>query len=42
MRLYVTYLRQKIEPDPSQPRYILTERGHGYRFREMEQAGPRR
>jgi two-component system KDP operon response regulator KdpE len=42
VRLYVTYLRQKIEPDPSQPRYILTERGHGYRFRELEQAGPRR
>ncbi len=32
MRLYVTYLRQKIEPDPAHPRYILTERGTGYRF----------
>jgi two-component system KDP operon response regulator KdpE len=32
VRLYVTYLRQKIEPDPSNPRYILTERGTGYRF----------
>jgi DNA-binding response OmpR family regulator len=32
LRLYVTYLRQKIEPDPSYPRYILTERGVGYRF----------
>ena len=32
LRLYVTYLRQKIEPDPSHPRYILTERGVGYRF----------
>ncbi|MBN1180287.1 MAG: response regulator transcription factor [Anaerolineae bacterium] len=32
LRLYVTYLRQKIEPDPSNPRYILTERGVGYRF----------
>lgn len=36
VRLYVTYLRQKIEPDPSSPRYILTERGMGYRFRELE------
>ncbi|MBN1955504.1 MAG: response regulator transcription factor [Anaerolineae bacterium] len=32
LRLYVTYLRKKIEPDPSNPRYILTERGVGYRF----------
>jgi two-component system KDP operon response regulator KdpE len=32
LRLYITYLRQKIEPDPAQPRYILTERGVGYRF----------
>jgi len=32
LRLYVTYLRQKIEPDPSHPRYIFNERGVGYRF----------
>jgi two-component system KDP operon response regulator KdpE len=32
LRLYINYLRQKIEPDPSSPRYILTERGIGYRF----------
>ncbi|MCP4543118.1 MAG: response regulator transcription factor [Chloroflexi bacterium] len=32
LRLYTTYLRQKIEPDLSNPRYILTERGVGYRF----------
>jgi DNA-binding response OmpR family regulator len=32
LRLYVTYLRQKIEPDPSTPRYIFNERGIGYRF----------
>jgi two-component system KDP operon response regulator KdpE len=32
LRLYVTYLRQKIEPDPSNPKYIFNERGVGYRF----------
>ena len=32
VRLYVTYLRKKIEPEPPHPRYILTERGLGYRF----------
>jgi len=42
LRLYITYLRQKIEPDPANPQYILTERGVGYRFvdlkRQQEQA----
>lgn len=32
VRLYVNYLREKIEEDPSNPRYIMTERGVGYRF----------
>lgn len=32
LRLYITYLRQKIEEDTSDPQYILTERGIGYRF----------
>ncbi len=35
VRLYITYLRQKIEKDPKKPKYILGERGLGYRFREI-------
>ncbi|MBN1220726.1 MAG: response regulator transcription factor [Anaerolineae bacterium] len=37
VRLYITYLRQKIEPDPANPRYISTERGIGYRFVNFRQ-----
>ncbi len=32
VRLYINYLRQKLENDPANPIYILTERGLGYRF----------
>src|SRR5512135_64228 len=32
VRLYINYLRQKLEEDPANPKYILTERGVGYRF----------
>ncbi len=33
LRTYVRSLRQKLEPDPGQPHYILTETGIGYRLR---------
>jgi two-component system KDP operon response regulator KdpE len=32
LRVYVTHLRQKIEPDPTKPSLIKTESGIGYRF----------
>jgi two-component system, OmpR family, KDP operon response regulator KdpE len=32
LRVYVQHLRQKIEADPSQPKYLLTETGIGYRL----------
>jgi two-component system KDP operon response regulator KdpE len=39
VRLYVNYLREKIEEDPSDPKYILTERGVGYRFVDFRRDG---
>ena len=33
--LYITYLRRKIEEDPKHPKYILSERGIGYWFKEF-------
>jgi len=32
LRVYVAGLRRKLEPDPSRPRYLITEPGMGYRF----------
>jgi two-component system, OmpR family, KDP operon response regulator KdpE len=36
LRVYVRQLRNKIEPDPARPRYILTETGIGYRLKAPE------
>jgi len=33
LKVYIHHLRQKIERNPQRPRYIVTERGLGYRFR---------
>ncbi len=33
LRVYINYLRRKLEPDPGHPRLIVTEPGVGYRFR---------
>jgi two-component system KDP operon response regulator KdpE len=32
LRVYIAQLRRKLEPDPTKPRYLLTEPGIGYRF----------
>lgn len=32
LRIYIGRLRQKLETNPAQPRYLLTETGIGYRF----------
>ncbi len=40
VRLYINYLRQKLEKDPADPKYILTERGVGYRFVDFRREKP--
>jgi two-component system, OmpR family, KDP operon response regulator KdpE len=39
LRVYVAQLRRKLEPEPSRPRYLLTDPGMGYRF-EAEVPAP--
>jgi two-component system KDP operon response regulator KdpE len=39
LRVHVSHLRQKIEDNPTRPRFIVTEPGVGYRFRMGEIAG---
>jgi two-component system KDP operon response regulator KdpE len=34
LRVHVAHIRAKIEPDPSRPRFLLTDPGVGYRLRE--------
>jgi two-component system KDP operon response regulator KdpE len=38
LRLYMAQLRKKLESVPSEPRYLLTDAGMGYRFRPDERA----
>jgi two-component system, OmpR family, KDP operon response regulator KdpE len=37
LRVYIGQLRQKLESDPAQPRYLLTEPGVGYRLRLLDE-----
>lgn len=38
LRVFINQLRKKIEPDPSRPRYIVTEPSAGYRFVQRSDA----
>jgi two-component system, OmpR family, KDP operon response regulator KdpE len=40
LRVYVAQLRRKLEPEPSRPRYLLTDPGMGYRFEAEVPARP--
>ena len=42
VRLYISYLRQKLEPDPAHPKYILTMPGLGYKFVDYRRAAATR
>lgn len=34
LRVHLTHIRRKLEPDPTRPRYFITEPRIGYRFVE--------
>jgi len=34
LRTYVRHLRKKLEDDPAEPKYLLTDARYGYRFAE--------
>lgn len=36
VHVYISHLRKKLEPDPRNPQYVLTERGIGYRFERQD------
>lgn len=40
LRVFISHLRKKIEPDTAKPRYILTDPWVGYRFQPGESASP--
>ena len=42
LRIYMKQLRDKLEPDPSRPRHLLTETGVGYRLQPVETASDER
>jgi two-component system KDP operon response regulator KdpE len=36
LRVHIAHIRAKLEPDPSRPRYLITEPGVGYRLRDSD------
>jgi two-component system, OmpR family, KDP operon response regulator KdpE len=39
LRIFIAQIRRKLEPDPANPRYFITEPGMGYRFQARDQPG---
>jgi len=42
INVHVSHLRDKVEEDPSNPRFVMTVRGVGYAFADMSERGERR
>ena len=40
LRLYMAQLRRKLEPDPTRPRWLITEPGMGYRYQPTPETAP--
>jgi two-component system KDP operon response regulator KdpE len=40
LRVFMTHIRQRLEPEPSHPRYFITQPGMGYRFQLADGSGP--
>ena len=40
LRVHMTHIRQKLEPEPGRPRYFLTDAGSGYRFQREPPEDP--
>ena len=38
LRVYMAHIRRKLEPDPANPRFFITEPGMGYRFEDRRGA----
>jgi len=39
LRIFIAQIRRKLEPDPANPRYFITEPGMGYRFQARDRPG---
>jgi DNA-binding response OmpR family regulator len=39
LRVHMAWIRRKLEPQPTQPRYFITAPGVGYRFESEQEAG---
>ena len=41
LKVHIKHLRQKLGDDPTDPRYIVTKRGFGYKFAKVDRVSPK-